>query len=136
MQAKAENRVPAVLQPAVQNAARVLASALILVIGLVAVFSGGPLRESAIESPSHSTTVLRIDINQAGQQEWILMPNIGRSTAQQILKDRAANGPFRSLADLQRVPGIGPKTVRELSPYCQAVTSAAGPESKQVALGP
>jgi competence protein ComEA len=35
-------------------------------------------------------------------------------TAQKILDYQAAHGPFRSVEELDAVPGIGPATVEEL----------------------
>jgi competence protein ComEA len=37
------------------------------------------------------------------------LPGVGPATAQKIVDDREANGPFATPEDLMRVPGIGPK---------------------------
>ncbi len=50
----------------------------------------------------------KVDVNRAGIAELDALPGVGPSTAQKIVDDRAANGPFRSVEDLLRVPGIGP----------------------------
>lgn len=122
MNAETETRLPALLQPAVQNATRWLSVFSLLAIGLFAFRTVGSSESLDPERRSGSRSSLRIDINQAGQQELTLMPGIGKLTAQRILEDRNRNGPFRSLSDLQRVPGVGPKTIRDLSPYCQTVS--------------
>jgi hypothetical protein len=44
------------------------------------------------------------------------MPNIGEQLAKRIATDRAERGPFRDLADLRRVRGIGPKTLESMKP--------------------
>ena len=59
----------------------------------------------------------KIDINSATLIEWTQIEGIGDATAQKILDDRAAHGPFRDIADLQRVKGIGPATVAKIRPY-------------------
>ena len=59
----------------------------------------------------------KIDINSAGLIEWTQIEGIGEVTAQKIIDDRAANGPFRDIADLQRIKGIGPATVAKIRPY-------------------
>lgn len=59
----------------------------------------------------------RIDINGAAWIDWVHMDGIGEVLADRILEDRAANGPFTSIDDLQRVRGIGPKTVEKLRPW-------------------
>lgn len=59
----------------------------------------------------------KIDINSAGLIEWTQIEGIGEITAQKILNDRDANGPFRNIDDLRRVKGIGPATVTKIRPY-------------------
>ena len=51
----------------------------------------------------------RINLNTADEQTLETLPGVGPATAQKIVSDRAANGPFASPEDLMRVPGIGPK---------------------------
>lgn len=58
----------------------------------------------------------RLDINTATYIEWVQLEGIGEKLAQAIVDDREANGPFRSIADLDRVKGIGPKTLERLRP--------------------
>lgn len=50
----------------------------------------------------------KIDLNSAGVTELDALPGVGPSTAKKIVDDRTANGPFRAVEDLLRVPGIGP----------------------------
>lgn len=57
-----------------------------------------------------------VNINTATQAELELLPRIGPATAQAIIAYREQNGPFRSVDDLQKVPGIGPATLAELKP--------------------
>lgn len=59
----------------------------------------------------------RIDINSASWVEWTQIEGIGEATAQKIIADRDANGPFRSVQDLLRVKGIGPKTLEKMRPF-------------------
>lgn len=58
-----------------------------------------------------------IDINSASWVEWTQIEGIGEVTAQKIIDDRQANGPFRSVKDLLRVKGIGPKTLEKMRPF-------------------
>ena len=51
----------------------------------------------------------KININRATAAELDSLPGVGPSTAQKILADREANGPFKSIEDLMRVSGIGEK---------------------------
>ncbi|MHB1017335.1 MAG: ComEA family DNA-binding protein [Coriobacteriia bacterium] len=57
-----------------------------------------------------------IDVNRATATELEELPGVGPATAQKIIDDREANGPFSKPEDLMRVPGIGAKkfeTMRE-----------------------
>ncbi len=56
----------------------------------------------------------KVNINTAGEAELEELPGIGPSTAQKIIADRDANGPYKSLDDLKRVPGIGDKKYASL----------------------
>ena len=59
----------------------------------------------------------RIEINHATWAEWIQLDDVGPSTASRIVADRKVNGPFRSLEDLMRVPGIGKATLEKMRPF-------------------
>ena len=45
-----------------------------------------------------------------------VLPGVGPVTAQQILDYRTANGAFRSVDELDAVPGIGPARLEQLRP--------------------
>ncbi|MFO0176579.1 MAG: ComEA family DNA-binding protein [Planctomyces sp.] len=52
-----------------------------------------------------------IDVNQAGGVDWMQLEGVGPSLASRIVADREVHGPFATIDDLQRVPGIGPATL-------------------------
>lgn len=52
----------------------------------------------------------RININTATVEELDTLPRIGPSTAQAIVDYRTQNGPFKTVQDIMKVPGIGPAT--------------------------
>lgn len=56
-----------------------------------------------------------VNINTASVAELETLPGVGPSTAEKIVSDREANGPFSAPEDLMRVPGIGPKKFEALS---------------------
>ena len=60
-----------------------------------------------------------IDINSAGADELMLLPGIGPKLSQRIVEERAKK-PFKSVAELRRVYGIGPKTLEKVRPYVVA----------------
>jgi len=57
-----------------------------------------------------------VDVNAADASELMRIPVVGPVTAQNIVKARAEK-PIESVADLDRVKGIGPKTLEKIRPY-------------------
>jgi competence protein ComEA len=66
----------------------------------------------------------RIDANSATWVEWGQIQGIGDGLARRIVADREQNGPFRSVDDLARVKGIGPKTLEHLRPWVRVNTES------------
>ncbi len=69
----------------------------------------------------------RIDPNTADEGELDRLPKIGPGQARRIVQWRQEHGPFRTLADLDAVPGIGPAALAAVAPF---VTLAPAPESE------
>ncbi len=57
-----------------------------------------------------------INVNRASQAELQKLPGIGPKLSQRILDERG-KASFKSVEDLRRVPGIGPKTLEKLRPH-------------------
>jgi competence ComEA-like helix-hairpin-helix protein len=55
-----------------------------------------------------------IDINRASAADLELLPGIGPKLAERIVADRSQNGSFRNVKDLIRVNGIGPATLSRI----------------------
>lgn len=55
-----------------------------------------------------------VNINTASAAELDELPGVGPSTAQAIIEDREANGPFSTIEDVMRVSGIGEKKFEKL----------------------
>lgn len=66
----------------------------------------------------------RIDPNQATADELRRLPRVGPKLAERIVAHREAHGPFRTLADLDAVSGIGPALLAGITPH---VSLAAAP---------
>lgn len=63
---------------------------------------------------ARAPTAQRVRINRAGLEELQRIPGVGPELAKNILYHRSMNGPFRSFAELDDVPGIGPATIEKI----------------------
>lgn len=63
----------------------------------------------------------KVDLNTATRRDLMRLPGIGEALADRILEHRAAlGGRFRSVHDLEDVPGIGPDRYRAIAPHVVA----------------
>lgn len=75
------------------------------------------------EQPSGSPPAFRLNPNTAPWEELACLPDLGPVVAKRIVEHREASEaagtsrPFRSETDLDKVPGIGPRTLEEIRPY-------------------
>ncbi|MGB3682775.1 MAG: helix-hairpin-helix domain-containing protein [Rubrobacteraceae bacterium] len=69
------------------------------------------------EIEAEANQPLKINLNTANVDELDELPQVGPSTAQEIIDHRRANGMFRSVDELEEVSGIGPKTLEEIRPF-------------------
>lgn len=59
----------------------------------------------------------KVDINRAPWPELAQLPDIGPVLAQRIVESRETDGAFRSVEDLRRVNGIGPRRLEGMRRY-------------------
>jgi competence ComEA-like helix-hairpin-helix protein len=59
----------------------------------------------------------RVNVNEANFAELVLVPGIGFSTAEKIIRYRIEHGPFPETAALDGVDGIGPKKLEKILPF-------------------
>lgn len=57
----------------------------------------------------------KVNLNRATAAELDALPGVGPATAEKIVADREANGPFATVEDLGRVSGIGDKKLADLA---------------------
>lgn len=116
---------PAITAPHVRAA---LAVATALLTAHVATLARMPGR-APLSRAAALDLQLRLDPNTATADELALLPGIGPRLAENILTYRAtvAPPPFRTPADLERVPRIGPVTAERLRPYLRFPGAPAAP---------
>jgi competence protein ComEA len=77
-------------------------------------FSGRPEPRWVLERSAGEVAGGKVRLNTATEAELRQLPGIGPARAREIIADREANGPYRTLEDLARVPGIGPGILQRL----------------------
>ncbi len=88
-----------------------------------AVQTTGPSPTSPAGAPpgagasTKGTPGTKINLNTATAQELELVPGIGPVTAQRIITDREQNGPYTSVDNLTRVPGIKAGILAKIRDY-------------------
>ena len=86
---------------------------------LIAVPNEEHSQSQTTETLAPSTPEL-LNINTASAEELQTLPNIGAQMAQRIIDYREQYGEFASVEDLQKVKGIGAKTLEKLRPFVDA----------------
>lgn len=76
-------------------------------------------------SPLAALALEPVNINAADAAALQQINGIGPSKAKAIIEYRKANGPFASVNDLTKVPGIGEKSLERLKPQ---ITTGAAPK--------
>jgi len=72
--------------------------------------------ESNKKKISHNPSGI-ININIASKEEFVALPYIGEIKAERIIQLRNEIGTFVSIKDLEKVNGIGPKTLAKIEPF-------------------
>ena len=83
-----------------------------------------------------SAAFAKINLNTASVQDLTSLPGIGKAKAEAIVKYREANGPFKSLEDLAKVKGIGPKMLAKLKDAITVDAASAVPTTPAVPTFP
>jgi competence ComEA-like helix-hairpin-helix protein len=81
---------------------------LVTVIGFILGFSG-----SVLAADGEAVSKGKISINTASVEELTQLKGVGEKIAESIIQFRKENGPFKTVADLEMVKGIGPKILTE-----------------------
>jgi competence ComEA-like helix-hairpin-helix protein len=68
----------------------------------------------------------KIDPNTASADELDRLPKVGPGAAEKIVAWRQEHGRFRTLADLDSVPGIGPAALAAIAPHVTLPAAAGG----------
>lgn len=70
-------------------------------------------RSGSSSTPKSQLTNI-VNLNSAGVAELCTLPGIGEVKAKAVIAFRQENGPFRSVDEITKVKGIGPKTLEKI----------------------
>jgi len=62
------------------------------------------------------------DLNAVGERDLLRIPTVGHVTAARIVQYRRLNGAFKTVGEIDRVPGIGEKRLKEIAPYLYVIS--------------
>lgn len=79
------------------------------------------------------TAFAAVNANTATQQELESVKGIGPVKAKAIIDYRTKNGPFKSFADLEKVQGLGAKSLEKLKTELVVTGGSAKPAAKPAA---
>ena len=84
---------------------------------VVALLSGGRIGIGEMDAAERLALDMPIDLNRATLEDLTLVSGIGERTAEKILSFRTDSGPFRTVEDLMKIPGIKEKKLDRLRKY-------------------
>ena len=97
--------------------AALVAIALVAMIGYYVQQGGTSDRLIEIDHQPRRAPQYLVDINAATWPELAQLPGIGETLAKRIIESREVDGPFIDVDHIQRIRGIGPRTVERMRPY-------------------
>jgi competence protein ComEA len=77
-----------------------------------------------------------IDPNTASEAELDRLPRVGPGQARKIVEWRQGHAPFRTLADLDSVPGVGAALLAAVAPYVALAPAPAAARASTPAVPP
>ncbi|GHT87560.1 competence protein ComE [Betaproteobacteria bacterium] len=86
-------------------------------------------------SPLAALALEPVNVNTADAVALQQVKGIGATKAKAIIDYRNANGPFASIDDLVKVPGIGAKSLEQLKPQVTVSTGSKASSTKPSAAG-
>ena len=92
-------------------------------------------RDSALRTAAPLVPGERVDLDRAGVAELQRLPGVGPALAARIVSDREAHGAFGSPAGLDRVPGVGPTLLARIAPFSAFSGAATMPAAASDTAG-
>jgi len=95
-------------------------------------------RVEEVDAPTRRAVdpAVPIDMNSATEEEIESLPRVGPALAARIVAYREAHGPFRAIADLDPVSGVGPALLASLATRVRFGTSRQNLSNNQPTRAP
>ena len=105
----------------------------VLTLGMISYFGYQSIaRNRLVDIDAADSTPLEfvVDINSASWPEIVNLPGVGEKLARAIVEHRLRTGPFKTLDEIQDVPGIGASKYRQLKPFLLPIEVRGGDSSQ------
>ncbi len=108
---------------------RINVGLIVLALALV----GGPVvaaQQGSETPPTKATAAIAVvNLNTATVAQLDTLPGVGPKVAARIVEYRQKNGPFKKIEELMNVKGIGEKNFLRLKPHITVTPAKAAPPS-------
>ena len=106
------------LKPGQHRSLLVLTASCLVALACYWVYLGGHRgRLVEIDRAEPLEAQFLVDVNRAEWPELVQLPGVGETLARRIVADRQERGPFLDHDQLDRVDGIGLRTLERMRPY-------------------
>jgi competence protein ComEA len=89
---------------------------ILALVAVAAVTTAAEQKSASASAKPTATAAAPVNLNTATQAQLETLPGIGPKAAQRILEYRQKNGNFKKVEDLMNVKGIGEKAFLKLKP--------------------
>lgn len=114
--------IPQASKPRTEQYTASVSASIDAVLETTAEFQGASVPKTTYETYANSDAVStlsdgRININTATADDLVLLPGIGKVLANRIIEYRDANGPFKTIEEIDNVSGIGQGKLNAIIDY-------------------
>lgn len=111
-----------------------LVSTMALVIACTALATNSALARQEAQAPATKPSPAVVNLNTATAAQLEGLPGIGPKTAERIVEYRQKNGGFKKIEELMNVRGVGEKSFLKLKPLISVAPSKSERGSAPFAL--
>ena len=99
---------------------------ILTIAAFAALIAAMPLPAAAQDKPGQAQAAASLNLNTATQADLEKLPGVGASTARQIIEYRQKNNGFKKVEELMNIKGIGEKSFLKLKPLVTVAPPKTG----------